>query len=655
MVNMTENTATTQSLLTLAWQIWSGGGDPVLIEDAAMRTELEPALNDGIVFEDEKGLRFVSEISMILAAAQYILQSEGPLLTSTPKACFERLDEISGKEIGKKDMVSGHVLALLHNCGQFDAYSWGQQAIEAGADVFDVLHVLEGAVIHLENAQAESIFQFFSGHYESVKNDLAAGLVYPKLQAWFAQHPNAAREVKLLHEAHPQERSANLYGCSLHGLILYDFQIGFLLIAAAGRSPDPLIAGPAVHVLGLADYSDPSRRASLNETIQVCTDILRTPGHPLLGTAVGTLSRLVTLNEIVIVGLLDEAGKTAVPEALYALSGFLWREEESVGEKDWFWPLILHLTSAKTEHKGILSNIDRMLMGWMRDPVKEPRAHEFINVWISKQPPEVFNESGLEASFSSTVHGLVDQPAALSLAVTRWLLLDDSRYPLIARKLVSGLHTEGINYLVLDSTIIDELTQDEIRFLLRRILGYIIADEVQIHLVFSLVHTRNAKDRTFGYVTSVLQDQVGYDYPYQTLEYMKERLIAEDETDDVKTLCSKIAAELQKRLDVLNALPDLKEFHPSSVKERQFSKERRRQINEAVEEASKNSIWRQITTHIPLKAGRRTFQIIDGQYTDPMELKGMSHSVALPLSEISDPAGAARQRLYFRRAKKESP
>jgi hypothetical protein len=105
----------------------------------------------------------------------------------------------------------------------------------------------------------------------------------------------------------------------------------------------------------------------------------------------------------------------------------------------------------------------------------------------------------------------------------------------------------------------------------------------------------------------------------------------------------------------LNALPDLKEFRPTSAKMRRFLKERQRQMNNAIEEASKDSIWRQIVTHIPLKAGRSSFQAIRGRYTNPIELKEMSHSIALPLSEISDPAGAERERRVFRRAKKDSP
>lgn len=641
-------------LAALAWRIWFAGGTPALVEDAAIRDGLYPALCDGVLLEDEKGLQFVSERSMVQAATQYVLKAEVTLLTSTPKACYKRLHEIWRKEIGKDDKVSGYVLALLHNDGLIDAYSWGRQAIENGIRVFDVLHVLEGAVTHFQNACSESIFKFFTGHYESVKSDLMGGMVYPKLQSWFTQYPDVASEVKCLHEEHPEERSGGIYGCSLHGLILNNFRSGIALTLAASSSLDPLIARPAVHVLGLADYSDSSCRATLDETIQVCSGIIQTSGHPLLGTAVRTLSRLVILDEKVIVGLLDEVGKTADPEALYSLSDFLWREEKTVEEKDWFWPLLLNLTAAKTEHKGILDNVDMMLTNWMSDPVKKQRAQEFMNIWISRQPNDAFNEGGLEQYFSSTVHQLAEQQADLSFMLTEWLLNDDSRYPLIAQKLVSHLRVSGLTSIELDSAIIDKLSQDDIRLLLRRILGYIVGDELQIGLVFSLVHTRNAKKRTFGYISSVLQDHVGYDYPYQTIEFLKTRQNAKNVKKDVKALCKQISFELQKYLDELGALPNLKEFHPSSMKMLRFAKERQRQMNESMEEASKDSIWRQIATHIPLKAGRRMFQTINGQYTAPTELNEMSHSVALPKSEITDPAGAARERVLFRRSKRGS-
>jgi len=445
-----------------------------------------------------------------------------------------------------------------------------------------------------------------------------------------------------------------LYVASRSQVILNDFRSGYALTMVASCSLDPVIAGPAVHVLGLADYSDSLRRLALDETIRVCAGITRTSGHPLLGTAVRTLVRLVMLDENVIVCLLDEVGKTEVPEALYSLSDFLWREEKTVKEKDWFWPLLLHLTAAKTENKGILDNVDMILMNWMRDPVKKQRALDFMNTWISRQSNDAFNEGGLEQSFPSTVHQLAEQHADLSFMLTEWLLNNDSRYPMIAQKLVSHLRVSGLTSIELDSAIIDKLSQDDIRLLLRRILGYIVGDEMQIGLVFSLIRTRDAKKRTFGYIASVLQDHVGYDYPYQTIEFLKACQNAKNEKKDVKALCKKISSELQRHLDELGSLPDLKEFHLSSMKMRRFAKERQLRMNESMEEASKDSIWGQIATHIPLKAGRRMFQAINGQYTAPTELNEMSHSVALPKSEITDPAGAARERVLFRRSKRGS-
>lgn len=615
-----------------------------------MRAEVEPALRNGLLFEDENGLRFASELILVESAAQYIVRTEGELLSSTPKGCFERLDEIFGKEIGKQDRVSGHVLALLHNAKQIDAYSWARKALEEGASIYDVVHVMEGAVVHLENAIAEPIFEFFASHYES--NDIARGLLHPKLEAWFTHHPDVACAIKHLHENHPDERSMGLYGCSLHGLILNDFRAGFPLVTEASKSSNLTIAGPALNVLGVVDYHDSSRRAALNETIQICTEIIRTAGHVSLGRGFRALSHLVALDEIVIVGLLEEAARTGRPEVHHALSEFLWMEDKSIGEKEWFWSLTLHLASVKTDCKDILRNIDCMLSHWMRDQSRGQRVVNFLNTWISYQSADDFNEGGIEIYFPSTFHRLANQPAVLSHALTGWLLHDDTRYPLVARKLVSHLRVAGIESLELEHTIIGELSEDEIRFVLRRILGFIYGDDAQIRLVFSLIRTRNAKERTFEHVTSVLQDLVGYDYPYQTIEYLKERQSSTNETAEVKVLCNEIVMELQGRLDALNALPDLKEYRASSIKTYRFAKERRRQMNEAMDKASEHSIWQQITTTIPLKAGRRTFQTINGQYTEPMELKEVSHSAARPRSETSDPLGADRQRRLFRRAKK---
>lgn len=643
-----------QTLEKLAWKICANDRLPIAIDEAD-RTQLEQAISDGILLENEQGLQFADESTMVSAAAQHVLREQGTQLQSSPIACFEALHEIWRDEIGKPGAVSGHVLAALHNAGRLDAFVWGRHAIEGGVNVFNVLHIVKGALAQFEYAHAEAINEFFAGHHEQVKNDLAGNVLYSELPAWLAQHPGLAHELKQLHEAKPQEHSATLYGCALHGLILHDFSNGFALTLSAVRASDSLLAGPGLHILGLVDYRGAGHGEAIEHVVLECKQILRTAGHPLQGTAVGTLARLVNLDEKTIVELLFEAARGETPEALYRLSEFLFREQKAVLNRDWFWPLLLQLAATKAEHSGILQNIDMILMSWVADPARESRALEFLNAWIARQPSQTLSKTGLEKHFPSTFHELARRPGLVNKALTGWLLEDDTRYPLIAQKAVSHLRAKRVTTLSLDSILIDKLKANEIRFLLRRILGYIIGDEPQIRLVFSLVHIPNAKERTFPWVAGVLRDQVGYDYPHQTIEFLNDRARAQDASDDIKALCNDIAAALQAQLDALDALPRLKEFRPPSSKMRRFVKERGKQMNKAINEASKHSIFRELASNVVLKAGPRTFQSINGGYTEPMELKEMSHSIALPRSEVCDPAGAARERVLHRMAKRDTP
>lgn len=643
------------ALRALALRICTTDRKPAMVTDVSEREALSAGLSSGVLVEESTGIRFASEALMVQAATQHVLDTEQDALLASPKACFDRLDEIFGNEIGKEEMVCGQVLAAFHNTGKLDAFAWGRQAIETGAGVFDVLHVLESAVQLFDYAKADFIFEFFCGHYEKVKNDLAQGMIYRKLDPWLANHPDAAHGIKQLHEAQPMERSGGLYACALAAIVSHDFATGYDLTMIAAQSSEPLIAGPGQHTLGLMDYSDPQRHHALDQTIQLCARILRTLNHPNLETTVAALTRLVKFDEPAIVPLLDEAAQLGTPHALYPLSVLLWTEDKALHDKPWFLPLLMRLTAARAEHGGILRNIDFVLMGWVRNPKLLTHAMDFINAWIAGQPAEDFKQAGIADAFPSTMHRIAEIPGALNQMLTSWLLNDDQRYPFLASKLISRLRTEGLASIALDSAILDSLDEPDIRFLLRRMLGYLSGDEILIRLVLSLAHTRDAKNRTFGFIRSVYGEHVGYDYPHQTIEYLIGRGADDKEAEDVRKLANEIAKMLQDQLNALDALPILKEFMPSSEKSKRFAKERHRQMNEAFEEASKNSIWTQLATNIPLKAGRRTFQTIQGRYTDPMELKSMSHSIALPRSEILDPAGSARERLLMRHAKRDAP
>lgn len=590
---------------------------------------------------------------MVNLAAEHITTVRYEHLLTTPKACFDELHSIFRNEIGKELAVSGQVLATLHNTGRIDAFEWGSQAFQAGVNIFNILLVMKGAVAHFTHALESSIYSFFIGHYEKVKNDLAGGLLYSQLPGWFARHPDLARRVMQLHQANPEARSASLYGAALSGLILHDFRQGSMLALSYVRHSESTIAGPALHALGLIDCSDPSRHQVIDQVLDECRRIVRSENHPLLGMAVGTLGRLLTMNEKIVVELLIEATNSEMPEALSALSLALLQLQSEHRRKEWFCSLLFQLSALQPTHKYISNNVDVILTDWLtKNSGREQHALNFLDDWIAKKSIRLLRKSGPDQCFPSMIRCLGERPHLLNSALTRWFLHNDTRFPIVAERIISHLSRGGTLSCSLDPVAIDRLEPEEIRFLIRRILGYIIWFEPQINLIFSLLGTRDAVTRTFPLVTETLSEYVGYNYPVQTIDYLNGRESVPGESDDVKALCRTTVEILRSRLKALDALPHLKEYSPPSMKARQFSVERAKQMNQAVDEASKDSIWRTLASNVTLKAGRRTFQGIDGRYTEPMELREMSHTIDVPRSEITDPAGAALLRLLYRSMKR---
>ncbi len=637
-------------LREIAWRSWSAGGVAVAVDEDE-RAALQSAVAASTLIEDEQGLRFADVATLVGEATAFLLAKESAALTRSGDACFRRLSELWMLDKLEGHSLPGAVLTALHNEGRVDGYAFARQAIEAGIRAYEVVRVLEEAISSFAYAHGTTLFQFFGGEYGSNRH-LPAGTLYPKIEPWLLRHPDIVQEIKRLHEGHPQEKGWALYASTLHALVTLDFAGAWPLVVAAVETSERLISGPALHVLGTVDYSEPAKAGAAADAIRICTQIVRNPQHPLLGQAVGVLGHMIATHEALVVPLLDEAGRAGKPEAFAALANILLRDARGRWREPWFWPLAVHLTRLSPAHTEILSVVDMMLNGWLKDAERAPRVLEFMNLWMAQQSREALKAAGPEAAFDSTIYGLIERPALFSRLITTWLLDADRRYPYAAYKIIAALSVARVRHFTLAPDLLDSLSEDELRFLVRRIIGYLMSEDVLLTLIFSMVRTGDAKERTFGLVTTVLRDYVARDYPDATLKFLKGIQDSVEESEDVRSLCASVSRDLEALLAELEALPDVREFHPPAVKVNRFLKERRLKMNDAMENASKNSIWRQVATEIPLKGGIRTFHSREGQYSRPMELKPISHSIAIPLSEVSDPLGSARERLQFRRIRK---
>ncbi len=590
---------------------------------------------------------------LVRCAAEYLVAIEGDALSASAEGCFRRLQELWTKERSDERPLAGRILASLHNSGRLDAFAAARQAVHAGVNSHAAVQVLEQAIPFFDHASAENIFQFFTEDY-GTNRKIFGGMVFPKLQPWLASHAPVAAETRQLHEHRPSEAGGGIYACALHALVAADFTAGLRLIMEAAASADVAIAGPALHVVGLLDYSGPDRSQALDNAIETCIRIVRSPQHPLLGAAVGVLGTLIGVAEGRVVPLLLQACAGGNVEALNSIAVILLRQGRPSWDKPWFWPLALELTKLGVEHRQVLSTVDVALSAWIKDAQRQSGAVEFLDRWIANQTRDGLKAAGPETVFDSTIYNLVQQPVVFSELITRWLVHGDRRYPQALHSIFRKLQGAGATHFSFSVGVLDTLSKDELLFLLRRTLGYLSDEDTLFSLVFSMLHTRDAEARSFGLVADVFQNRLAKDYPQHALDFLAAKSSAAEENEAVRRFCGELADAIKGTLTELDALPALKEFQPTSDKVHRFSKERRRQMNDAFQEASKHSIWKQIVTEIPLKGGLRTFHRQGDHYGQPMELKPMSHSVAIPLSEIFDPLGAAYERLAFRSMKKPS-
>ena len=199
--------------------------------------------------------------------------------------------------------------------------------------------------------------------------------------------------------------------------------------------------------------------------------------------------------------------------------------------------------------------------------------------------------------------------------------------------------------------VLNTFTSKDFRFLARRMLGYVISEEPLLSLTFSLLETDNATDRSFGWVYSLLTDEVGRDYAHATMDALKVRQEAANSPE--RELLAQIYAILLRRSTAMDDLTRLHELRPPMRLHRAIELNQAREMEEAMETANEKSIVRLISTVISMKAGRGWFSVSDNKVGPTQHLQSISHSVSLPKRALTDPVGYAIAGLHYRIAKRD--
>jgi hypothetical protein len=518
--------------------------------------------------------------------------------------------------------------------------------------VFDVLHLLEKALPHLTNVKAEDIVAVIDAQHEATKHDMARGRIFHSIEHRLQSESQIAWEVWHITRTNMSESMQSLYSTALQALMHTDQQSLALEKARQDAEDiDPIFAGAALWTLGRAIQAHKLNDFDLDACIAVL--INKTSGAPseIQHAAIRAVAHAALKDERLLLELVRLASEPG-EYTLEVIADFLFMNQQGLPVSSLhFKPLLQSLSGLLPTQQNAINNFDWVLRQLYATPEHRPLVLDCLPKWLIQHGGSSLHDKALIELFAQTIMQIANDQPGFQAVITRWLVAPEKQLSVAFGGLISYLHTRGMKSPTFSQEVLNTFTSQDFRFLSRRLLGYVIFEDPLLSLTFSLLETINAQDRTFGWVYSLLTDEVGRDYAHATMDALKVRQATADSPE--RELLAQIYAILLRRSTAMDDLPRLHELRPPMRLRRAIELNRAREMEEAMETANEKSIVRLISTVIPMKAGRGWFSVSDNKVGPTQHLQSISHSISLPKRALTDPAGYAIAGLIYRIAKRD--
>lgn len=555
------------------------------------------------------------------------------------------------REIGNADLASGRFLASVHSSASVLRMAMSQIAIPR--DVFEALHLVEAALPYLDAVDLTEVIALCDAEQPHTADDLAGGAFYHALSRWFGRKPAAARDmVDMLLDA-PRHTRGNLLTAAWMAWFAADQQASVARLLQADTRPD---------VAGLHDV-----------TCWIEGRMLAEPG--LLADLVPALEARILLRINGEDAVQRRAGLRAASAVLHLRRAFdeTLRERITVGDQEaagYVAQSLSHNTATLLQIgiffewlqlcvglgdglEGAMQGLDYSLSRLLRPDSRHVEAVlEFLEAWIRANLGSAAGKREYAERFDACTRAMLSQPELLSRVFTRWMLADGQSIANAAASIVMFARTEGHLAIEYDPAVLAAASEADLRYLVKRMLGYLIESKQLLSLALSLLNLHDAKARVLPLLRWLLYEQIGYDFPVATCDALRSR--AGQEADvETKAMLEGISTQLEADMAAVRALPRLRELEVSLGLRRDFAKARAKEMDRSMRKAHEQSPFTQFAMQIHVKAGETSFQHLGESFSEPMHFGSHSVSFELPRREVLDPVGNAHRRLRLRTTKRD--
>lgn len=585
-------------------------------------------------------------------AAQAAFQQWKPLGDLTP--LFDAAHNLWRHEIGHEDSAAGRLLGLAS--AQVNVLAAAAQAIRGkqhpALDVFDHLHLMEVALPHIPHIDASDVVDFIDAQHELTKQDLAGGLFYRPVETRLQSEPRLASEVLRITRDRMSESLQNLYSVALQALLTTDQKPVVLQQAREDANhSDPLMAGAALRTLGCAIQVQHLTEDELNECVAVLKSKVLSHFPETRQAAIRAVAQAALKDERLMLELVRLAS-TCDEYTLMVVANFLFmNQRDLLTASPHIETLLKALTALPPSMAHGIRDFDWVLRQLYALPEQRPLVLACLSQWIVKHAETSLREKALIERFEQTITQIANDKPGFQAVITRWLVAPELQLAVASAGFLSFLNVRGMTSAAFSAEVLDGFDAQDFLLIARRLLGYVISEELQISLTLSMLDTRSARERSFGVVYTLLTDQVGRNYERATMDALTARL--QMATSPEKELLSQAHAVLLERSTANDHLPRLQELRPPTRLRRAIALTRARDMERAQAAANEQSVFRSLFAEIPLKAGRGWFSVSNNEVGPTQKLQSISHSMSLPLRSLTDPVGYAIEGLHFRLTQKE--
>ena len=326
--------------------------------------------------------------------------------------------------------------------------------------------------------------------------------------------------------------------------------------------------------------------------------------------------------------------------------------------QDWYQKALLELTKTQKFTSEELRTLDYCIAQYVHsDPNFTVQIIELIAKYWNFNTED--RDKGLVGSLHETIFKFQKSYLInLNYFFTTWIASEHQYLHLLAFELNSNFNSILVKVddtlernkdpiLALRKEVVDTLDETTTRYVLLRIVGYVINTQSLCKLLLSALAKEPISQEIIDLVTDLLVDYVLFNYPGEATEYLNTRKKINNITKVEYDVIEQALSKSKEYLDNRNKLPALKEFQAPIQKTYLYRLAKWKQQNEIREAGEAKSIFRFIMPERLFLYGKAVSSEQKGEITQPTPLISMSTSYEIPQGELIDPLGQAWSRIHW--------